>query len=236
MEGGGYVRGKLIAFEGLDASGKSTQIRLVLKALAKRKIEHECIGFPRTREPGYGEAIAMFLRGELGSVTEVNPYLIAGLYAGDRATARAHIEERLRAGCLVIADRYTYSNLAFQGAKIADPEAKRRFLAWLRRLEFESIGLPAPALTIFFDAPLEFVRAKLSARQSDERRSYLQGKADIHESSLDLQERVALEYRSFAAEDPSFVAISLASGRSIQDVHRETMQTLEQRGILAARG
>ncbi len=226
------MRGKLIAFEGLDASGKSTQIRLLLKALAERKIEYECISFPRTREPGYGEAIAMFLRGELGSVAEVNPYLIAGLYAGDRATARAHIEERLKAGCLVVADRYTYSNLAFQGAKIADPAAKRQFLVWLRRLEFESIGLPVPALTIFFDAPLEFVRAKLSARQSDERRSYLRGKADIHESALDLQEKVALEYRSFAAEDPNFIAVALASGRSIPDIHREVMQTLQARGVL----
>ncbi len=226
------MRGKLIAFEGLDASGKSTQIRLLLKALTERKIAHECIGFPRTREAGYGEAIAMFLRGELGGVAEVNPYLIAGLYAGDRATARPHLEERLRAGYLVIADRYTYSNLAFQGAKIGDPTAKRQFLAWLRRLEFESIGLPVPELAVFFDAPIEFVRAKLSARQSNERRSYLKGKADIHESALDLQEKVALEYRALAAEDPNFIAISLASGRSIPEIHREVMQTLEARGVL----
>jgi dTMP kinase len=226
------VRGKLIAFEGLDASGKSTQIRLLLKALAERKIKHERISFPRTREPGYGEAIAMFLRGELGSVAEVNPYLIAGLYAGDRATARPHLEERLKAGTLVIADRYTYSNLAFQAAKIADPAAKREFLAWLRRLEFESIGLPVPELAIFFDAPLEFVRAKLSARQVKERRGYLKGKADIHESALDLQERVAVEYRALVAEDPNFIAISLAAGRSIAEIHREVMETLEARGIL----
>jgi dTMP kinase len=226
------VRGKLIAFEGLDASGKSTQIRLLLKALTKRRIAHECIGFPRTREPGYGEAIAMFLRGELGSVAQVNPYLIAGLYAGDRATARPHLEERLKAGYLVIADRYTYSNLAFQAAKIADPAAKREFLAWLRRLEFESIGLPVPELAIFFDAPLEFVRAKLSARQAKERRGYLKGKADIHESALDLQEKVAVEYRALVTEDPNFIAISLAAGRRIPDVHREVMETLEGRGIL----
>lgn len=225
------MRGKLIAFEGLDASGKSTQIRLLLKALTQRKIGHECVRFPRTGEPGYGEAIAMFLRGEMGSVAEVNPYLIAGLYAGDRATARPHLEERLRAGTLVVADRYTYSNLAFQAAKIADPKAKREFVAWLRRLEFENIGLPVPELGIFFDAPLEFVRAKLSARQAKEKRGYLRGKADIHESALDLQERVAVEYRALAAEDPNFIAISLAR-RSIPEIHREVMERLEARGIL----
>jgi dTMP kinase len=226
------VTGNLIAFEGLDASGKSTQVELLLKALAARGLEYEHISFPRTGIGAYGEAIAMFLRGEFGPVEDVSPYLVASLFAGDRATAQASIVAWLKAGKIVIADRYFYSNLAFQGAKIFDPAQKLHFRAWVRQLEFGCNHLPPPTLTIFIDVPFDFVKANILRRRAREERRYLKGQGDIHEAALDLQENVALEYRSFIDDDPTFVIISRTETQSALDLHHQIVAILESRQLL----
>jgi dTMP kinase len=122
-----FHSGYLVAFEGLDGSGKSTQARLLMQSLRNRGIDCEYISFPRTKERGYGEAIAMFLRGEFGSVDSVHPYLVAALFAGDRAAANSTIRSWLAEGKFVVADRYFYSNAAFQAAKLTSDTAKRDF-------------------------------------------------------------------------------------------------------------
>src|SRR5205823_11979835 len=136
------------------------------------------------------EAIAMFLRGEFGAVEEVNPYLVAALFAGDRASANPQIEDWLRKGKFVVADRYFHSNLAFQGAKITSQKQKEHFRRWIRQIEFENHRIPKPCLTIFFDVPMSFVRDNLSKRHAKETRAYLKGGIDIHEAALGLQEDV----------------------------------------------
>lgn len=226
------MTGKLIAFEGLDASGKSTQIKLLLRALAIRHIRYESIRFPRTAIRGYGEAIAMFLRGEFGTVADVNPYLIAALFASDRETAKTQIAQMLETNDIVIADRYAYSNFAFQAAKITTRQNKRRFLKWIGHLEFDVNNIPRPDLSVFFDASVDFVTRNLIRRSTGDQRSYLRGQSDIHEQALDLQEKVALEYRTLSAQDPNFVTISVGDNRPPKKIHQELLKVLESRGVL----
>ena len=110
----------LIVLEGLDGAGKSTQIDLLQQLLASRGLRYEYLHFPRFDAPIYGELIARFLRGELGAVDAVDPYVVALLYAGDRADAAPVIRRWLDEGKFVILDRYVYSNVAYQCAKIGD--------------------------------------------------------------------------------------------------------------------
>ena len=78
-----------IVLEGLDGAGKSTQIAKLRDMFRAKGVESEYLHFPRFDAPVYGELIARFLRGDLGGVESVNPYLVALLYAGDRADAAA---------------------------------------------------------------------------------------------------------------------------------------------------
>ena len=81
----------LIVLEGLDGAGKSTQVELVRRMFAQEGVESHFLHFPRFDAPVYGELIARFLRGELGAVDKVDPYLVALLFAGDRADAAAQL-------------------------------------------------------------------------------------------------------------------------------------------------
>lgn len=183
-----------IVLEGLDGAGKSTQIAKLRELFHSRGIESEYLHFPRFDAPVYGELIARFLRGDLGTVDAVNPYLVALLYAGDRADAAATIRRWIGEGKVVIVDRYVYSNIGYQCAKIADAEERTRLREWILKTEFEEFAIPRPDLSLFLDVPFEFTAKKLTETREGDDRAYLNGSKDIHEASLDLQRRVREVY------------------------------------------
>lgn len=192
-----------IVLEGLDGAGKSTQIRMLRRLFADRGVESEYVHFPRFGSPVYGELIARFLRGEFGGVEEVDPYLVALLFAGDRADAAPQIRQWIAGGKAVILDRYVYSNVGFQCAKLPAGEARDRLADWIVNLEFTYNGLPRPDVSLFLDVPFAFTERKLSETREGDDRDYLQGGRDIHEASLALQQDVRSVYLNAAAKDPS---------------------------------
>jgi len=181
---------KLFVVEGVDGSGKSTQIRLLNDYFSKKGYRCEYLHFPRTDAPFFGELIARFLRGEFGSLGEVNPWLVAMLYAGDRMDASELISGWLSKGCIVLLDRYTYSNIAYQCAKLSDIQEQEKLMKWILDLEFSHFSIPKPDLNIFLDVPFTFTEKKLSDSRTGEDRRYLNGTRDIHEESLSFQKRV----------------------------------------------
>lgn len=200
--------------EGLDGAGKSTQITKLRDMFRTKGVESEYLHFPRFDAPVYGELIARFLRGDLGSVESVNPYLVALLYAGDRADAASTIRKWLSDGKVVIVDRYVYSNIGYQCAKIADGAERNTLREWILHTEFEEFGIPKPDLSLFLDVPFAFTERKLTEVREGEDREYLQGGKDIHEASLDLQRRVREVYLESASlnEDLKVVNCSTDEG------------------------
>lgn len=197
-----------IVIEGLDGAGKSTQVGLMRRLLEERYGKRvEYLHFPRFDAPVYGELIARFLRGELGSVDTVNPYLVGLIYAGDREAAAETIGRWLADERVVIVDRYVYSNIAYQCAKISDPAARRALKDWMLDLEYRHNGIPRPDLSLFLDVPFAFTERKLTEQREGDDRKYLNGKQDIHEASLSLQQRVREVYLDCAATDPTFRVI-----------------------------
>lgn len=203
-----------IVLEGLDGAGKSTQIRMLRQLFADRGVESEYVHFPRFDSPVYGQLIARFLRGEFGGVQEVDPYLVALIFAGDRADAAPQIRQWLDEGKAVVLDRYVYSNVGFQCAKLPAGEERDRLADWIVNLEFGHNALPRPDLSLFLDVPFAFTERKLSEVREGDDRDYLQGGQDIHEASLQLQQDVRSVYLASAAKDPSLrvVDCSDASG------------------------
>ena len=207
----------LIVIEGLDGSGKSTQVARLREYLEQRCGSVDYIHFPRYDAPVYGPLIGKFLRGGFGSIDEVHPQIVALLFAEDRHGASEGIRETLSGGGTVLLDRYVYSNVAYQCAKLSDPEEKEALMRWIIDTEFGDFGIPKPDLNIFLDVPIDFVRDRLSASREGGDREYLEGESDIHEADILFQQKVRSIYGSLAAGDSSFrrVDCSSASGRML---------------------
>lgn len=198
---------KLFVIEGVDGSGKSTQINLLSKFLTGKGFSCEFLHFPRTDAPYFGELIARFLRGEFGSLNEVDPYMVALLYAGDRRDASETIRGWLNDRKIVLLDRYTYSNIAYQCAKIDDPIGQDKLMNWILNLEFEHFGIPKPDLNLFLDVPFAFTEKKLGSERSGNDRTYLKGIRDIHEESLNFQKKVRDIYIKVSRSDERLVVV-----------------------------
>lgn len=169
----------LIVMEGVDSSGKETQVeKLYLKLLYEgRKVKR--ITFPNYKSEA-SSLVKMYLNGEFGSRAEdVNPFAASAFYAVDRfASYKKYWKKYLDAGEVIIADRYTSSNLIYQGAKFSDLSQKDAYLDWALDFEYNKMGLPKPDLTLFLD-----MSPSLSIRLMQERSNKITGRQekDIHE-------------------------------------------------------
>lgn len=196
-----------IAIEGLDGAGKSTQVALLQQHLQGLGVRCRYLHFPQIESKIWGALIAKFLRGDLGKINEVNPYLVALLYAEDRRAAAAEIRRWMAEGYFVIVDRYVYSNVAFQCAKLPAAEERSALREWILSLEYGYFKIPRPQRSLFLDVPFSFTQKKLSGDRRGSDRQYLDGKADIHEADLDFQQTVRSVYLAQQALDPDFCAI-----------------------------
>ena len=222
----------LIVLEGLDGAGKSTQLKMVTSYLSSlgRKVEY--LHFPRYDAPVYGELIAKYLRGEFGAIDQVHPQLVALLFAEDRHAAAELIRSWTDQGRAVVLDRYVYSNIAFQCAKL-DPAEAGVLRDWILDLEYEYYDIPKPDLNLFLDVPIGFVDARLHDSRTGGDRSYLQGKSDIHEADIAFQVRVRELYREQCGRDRNFIRIdcSDAEGRMLpaSDIFRRIRNEINAR-------
>jgi dTMP kinase len=201
---------KLFVIEGVDGAGKSTQIKLLKDFLSKKGYACEYMHFPRTETPFFGELIARFLRGEFGSLNEVDPYLVAMLYAGDRKDASLIINNWLSEEKIVLLDRYTYSNIAYQCAKLKDPD-QDHLMRWILSLEFDHFGIPKPNLNIFLDVPFAFAEMNLSKTRTGNDRNYLNGSRDIHEESMTFQKMVRDIYLRVSRTDNTLAVVDCST-------------------------
>ncbi|MCQ2175655.1 MAG: dTMP kinase [Bacteroidales bacterium] len=205
----------LFVLEGLDGAGKSTQVKKLKEYLESIYKDLEYTHFPRYDAPVYGNLIGKFLRGAFGPIETVHPQLVALLFAEDRHGAGAQIRQKLENGGAVLLDRYVYSNIAYQCAKLQDKAEAEELRQWIFDTEYGEFQLPKPDLNIFLDVPIDFVENSLTHPREEEGREYLEGGRDIHEADIEFQKRVRAIYKRQAELDPDFIVIdcSGADGR-----------------------
>jgi len=226
----------LIVIEGLDGSGKSTQIKLLCEYLERQERPYDYIHFPRPDAPIFGALISRFLRGEFGNIEDVNPYLVALIYAGDRKDAAQTIRQKLSEGYFVLLDRYVYSNIAYQCAKLPDKTEMDHLQHWILELEFNYYDIPKPQINLFLDVPFQFTVKNLRQSRSGEDRNYLDGNHDIHEIDLDFQKRVRDVYLNLARTDPQVKIIRCSDNGSDmlgpQQIFKKILDLLSREKIL----
>lgn len=187
--------GKLIIIEGSDGSGKATQTELLRRRLRTDGHSVMAVAFPNYSSES-SALVKMYLRGDFGAKADaVNPYAASAFYAVDRvASYERKWKGFLAAGGIVLADRYTTSNMLYQMIKINDPAEKEEYLDWLWDFEFHKLGLPEPDGVILLDVPQD-----VSERLMAVRTGKTGGETgDIHEKDRDFLRKCHAAYGELA--------------------------------------
>jgi len=216
------VSGTFITFEGIDGSGKSTQLRLLSNYLRL----HGC-DIVVTREPG-GTALGIRLRAALlDSQEQVDPLTELLVFAADRAQhVRRYLRPALESGRIVISDRYADATVAYQGAGRGFPASLIKQI-----VELATGGLK-PDLTILFDLPVRESSVRTGRRTNDRQ------KADrLDSEDAEFHTRVRNAYLQLAQAEPSRIRIVDTTG-SVDETHVKVREIvvpfLIERGVKLA--
>jgi dTMP kinase len=204
------LRGKFITFEGIDGSGKSTQLRLIAGDLRFRG--HNVL---TTQEPG-GTPLGRRLR-EIFLETEetVNPLAELLLFAADRAQhVNFLIKPALAEGKIVISDRYADATAAYQGAGRGFPTATVKQV-----IKLATDGLK-PDLTIFFDLPIEIGLSRTNTRND----GGIQ-KNRMDKESAEFYSRVRNAYLEIATKEQKRFRIVDAT-LSVEEIHKQVLEII----------
>ncbi len=172
--------GFFLVIEGTDGSGKGTQSDLLKKNLLAQGYEVATFDFPQY-DKSSSYFVKQYLNGEYGSAEEVGPYTGSLFYALDRYEASKEIQKALDAGKIVLANRFTGSNMAHQGTKFDNIEQRRGYFIWLDQLEFEMLKIPRPDLSLVLRVPAEIAQELVDKKQ---KRVYTDKKRDLHEADI----------------------------------------------------
>ncbi len=204
------ARGKFIVLEGIDGSGKRTQLEMLARSLSERGMACEQVSFPNY-SGFFGKVVARFLNGEFGPLEGVDPHFSALLYAGDRFELKPKMEAALESGKVLLADRYIGSNLAHQGARVP-PGARSEFLQWLRHLEYHVYGLPPEDLVIYLSVPVDEAHRLIGEKGA---RDYTNRRRDLQEADRAHLGAAADVYNELARQK-NWVKIDCMAGMSGQ--------------------
>lgn len=209
------MSGRLIVIEGLDGSGKSTQLQLLRERMTG---EVRFVKFP-DYESDSSALVKMYLSGQFGTdPNQVNAYAASAFYAVDRfASYRTSWGDHYDRGGVILCDRYATSNAVHQASKL-EGEERDNYLDWLYDFEFNKLGIPKPDAVIFLDMPVDVSQRLMTGRyQGDE------GKKDIHERDVAYLEHCR-KAALYAADRLGWSVVSCAPDgaiRSREDIAEE---------------
>jgi dTMP kinase len=177
-------KGKLIVVDGIDGSGKATQVKILKQRLIKEGYMVKSIDFPRYDTNFFGSLIGEYLSGLHGDFIKMDSKVASILYAADRFESSAEIKKWLADGYVVIADRYATANQIHQGGKINDLKKRKEYLSWLDKMEYGVFKIPRPDLVIYLDVPFEVSKMWLVNKVAQRKKTYLKGRKDVAEDNL----------------------------------------------------
>lgn len=218
--------GLFVSFEGGDGSGKGTQTRLTKDWLTEEGYDVTLESFPRYGNP-VARPIENFLNGNYG---QLHPEVASVLYSLDRLKASDDIRRVLaRKSGILLADRFTNSNLGHNGSKLDTEEERLAFFEQQRTFEYDTLGVPRPDHTFILMVPPHVAQLNVDKKAA---RSYTTKKRDIHEADAQHLARTFDTYTLLAATYPSeFTLVNsmeadTATMRSMDDIQSELRAAL----------
>lgn len=193
-----------VAIEGLDGAGKHTSALYVHKALLDAGIDVASGSFPRYGVTKQSELIEEYLKGDYGSPRTIHPILAGKLFIDERVESKPWIVMKQSASQILLLDRYSPSNIAYQAAKGKDNEERIEIGGRLSYMEHGLNGVPLADLTIYLKWPVESCVARLKKRAETQNSpvdaieadvAYLRNVADVYEDEEFWNEVYGGEYR-----------------------------------------
>ena len=214
---------RLITIDGLDGSGKATQTSMLFDELQRRGVKSRLVSFPDYASPS-SAPVKMYLDGAFGKKPgDVNAYAASSFFAVDRyASYVRRWRSDYKNGTLIIADRYTTSNMIYQLAKLPKGEWDG-FISWLCDFEYKKLGLPEPGLTLYLDVDPGISQGLLNKRYNGDN-----NKKDIHESDVAYL-CACRESASYAAQRLGWQSIDCVSSGKMRDaaaIHAEIIKII----------
>jgi dTMP kinase len=214
-------KGLFLCIEGGDGSGKSTQHELLARRIETEGHPLLRVNFPRYGQPS-AELVELYLSNEFGDATKLDPRLASLPYAIDRLAASPEISRALSAGILVLAGRFSASNMAHQGAKFATKAERLTFFHWLHNLEHTIMGIPEPDYHFVLHLPAKVALERVAKRDDGTASGK---KIDGHETDPAYQERSEQTYLNLVEAFPErFGLIECMDDdriRTAEEIHEE---------------
>ena len=223
------IKGRFFVLDGPDGSGKTTQTELLAHALRKMGKKVLVVDFPQYDSSFFGVMVGAYLKGEFGDVFKISPYLSSLLYALDRWSARGKIQQALHDRKIILANRYTSSNIIHQGAKFRTKQERQDFFDWLDIAEFTALQIPRPTRVLFLDVP---TRISWNLIEHRNRTTHPQGsKRDKHEASRSHLQKAYQTAKAYAHGNPGWSIVSCVQGSVLlppQAVHSRIMKIIQR--------
>ena len=220
-------KGKLITIEAGDGSGKATQTKALYDRLLAEGYQVLKVEYPDYQSES-SALVRMYLGGEFGQQAEnVSAYGASSFFAVDRyASYLLKWRQAYESGWIILADRYTTSNMVHQAVKLKDSAEREEFLSWLWDFEFGRLQLPVPDRGIYLDMPPEISDRLINSRAAKDSSR----KKDIHEKDTSYLHHCHRAYNE-VAEKHGWVKISCAQQgnlRTVQDIHEDVYQAVKE--------
>lgn len=235
--------GEIIVIEGTDGSGKETQSKLLLNRLVDNGYKCRRISYPAYNSWS-STLVQHYLNGDMGNdITKHSPYAIASIYASDRyidytQNWKSFYEQD---NSIIIADRYTLSNQAFQSLYFNKYDDIIKFSEWCSDYEHNLLGIPRASKTIVLMMDPKLSTRLIKNRGGNKREN---SSSDVYEDNADFIRRAYTNYHILSTyygyekiECAKYMTENsiIEAGDAILAIHNRILEIVSQLGLVLER-
>jgi dTMP kinase len=216
------TKGKIIVIDGIDGSGKTTQVEILMKRLKKEKKNVVYVQFAQYEKNFFGQNIYEFLHDPKYNFLKVHAKLASLYYAADRWESKQMLEKYLTQGKTIIMGRYVSSNQIHQGGKIKDVEERKEFMKWLDKLEYKVFKIPRPSLVVYLSLELKTSQKLAQGR----------GGSSLEDFDFEYQKNSRESAMKLATELKNMKVVNCDDGKgdikSREEIHEDIYKTIKK--------